>query len=94
MWNFTNIPLRSEKNTHILRINNSVTPLRSYTNSTITDLARNSTSRTNIGMPSANIAALSTNVATSSAYIAVRSINVAASSADIIASNGKSSSVP
>ena len=66
-------------------ISNSVTHLRSNTNSAIASIARNSG-------PSADIAASSDDVTALSADVAVLSTNVSTSSADI-ASNGYCSRV-
>ena len=54
--------LRSGKNTHISRISNSVTHVRSYTNTIIADIGRNCMPSINIGEPSADDAASSADI--------------------------------
>ena len=63
MHKFKNVNgYRSEKNTHISMVSNSVRHLRSYTNTAIVNIDGNSVPGTDIATPSASIVVLSTNV--------------------------------
>ena len=75
----------SGKNTHTSRISNSVTYLRTYTNTAIADITRNSAPgaditqlSTDITLPSADITPLSANITAPSAGVAKASANVVA----------------
>ena len=81
---------RFGKSIHISMISNSVTHLRSYTNSAIADIAGNSarsqtTPRDNVSASSTDIVAL--NDLRAIADVAAPNADVSASSADIVASN-------
>ena len=96
MHKFKNVNgYRSEKNTHISMVSNSVRHLRSYTNTAIANIDRNSVPGTDIAMPSASIVVLSTNVTAGAlnADVTALSTDVPASSADIVTSNGECLSV-
>ena len=68
-------PGRSGKNTHISRISNSVTHLKSYSNSAIANIAGNSLPSVDISAPSAGIAAASFHVSLLTANVAALSAN-------------------
>ena len=69
---------RSGKNTHISRISNSVTHLRSYTKTTIDDIAGNSATGAYMAAPIADITVLSAGITAQSAGITTLRANVTA----------------
>ena len=84
------IPIaRPRKNTHISKISNSVTHLRSYTKTAITDIVRNSMPGMNIIASGANIAVTSRGIPAPSTGIPASSADVNTSREDIVASNGE-----
>ena len=66
-------PSRFGKNTHISKISNSVTHLRSYNNSAITDIAGNSVLGPNNAAPDADITVPIADITTPSTNTAVGS---------------------